>query len=55
MTPAAVPVLRDIKRYRAEVRELMTRGVSQKDLKTMMMGLHKMKQNLTSRLSEAAE
>ena len=55
LTPAAAPVLRDVKRYRAEVRELMTQGVNSKDLKTMMMGLRKMKQNLTSRLSEAAE
>lgn len=55
LTPAAVPVLRDVKRYRAEVRELMTEGVNPKDLKTMMMGLRKMKQNLTSRLAEAAE
>ena len=55
LTPAAAPVLRDVKRYRAEVRELMTQGVNPKDLKTMMMGLHKMKQNLTSRLAEAAE
>src|SRR6476646_8675417 len=54
LTPAAAPVLRDIKRYRAEVRELMTKGVNPKDLKTMMMGLRKMKQNLTSRLAEAA-
>ena len=55
LTPAAAPVLRDIKRYRAEVRELMTRGVNQKALKTMMMGLRQMKQNLSSRLAEAAE
>ena len=55
LTPAAVPVLRDVKRYRAEVRELMTQGVNPKDLKTIMMGLRKMKQNLTSRLAEAAE
>jgi hypothetical protein len=53
--PAAVSVLRDVKRYRAEVRELMTQGVNPKDLKTMMMGLRKMKQNLSSRLAEAAE
>ena len=55
LTPAAAPVLRDVKRYRAEVRALMTQGVNQKALKTMVMGLRKMKQNLTSRLAEAAE
>jgi hypothetical protein len=37
------------------VRALMTQGVSPTALKTMMMGLRKMKQNLTSRLAEAAE
>ena len=55
LRPAAAALLRDTKRYRAEVRALMTQGVNQKALQTMMMGLRKMKQNLTSRLAEAAE
>ena len=38
-----------------EVRELMTQGVNPMALKTMIAGLRKMKQNLTSRLAEAAE
>jgi MarR family transcriptional regulator, transcriptional regulator for hemolysin len=55
LTPAAAPVLRDIKRYRAEVRALMTRGISPGVLKAMIAGLHKMKENLTSSLAQAAE
>jgi MarR family transcriptional regulator, transcriptional regulator for hemolysin len=55
LTPAAAPVLRDIKRYRAEVRALMTRGISPAVLKAMIAGLHKMKENLTSSLAQAAE
>jgi MarR family transcriptional regulator for hemolysin len=55
LTPAAAPVLRDIKRYRAEVRSLMTRGVSPAVLKAMIAGLRKMKENLSGSLAEAAE
>jgi MarR family transcriptional regulator for hemolysin len=55
LTPAAAPVLRDIKRYRAEVRALMTKGVSPAVLKAMVAGLRKMKANLSSSLAEAAE
>jgi hypothetical protein len=50
-----VPVLRDIKRYRTEVRALMTKGVNPAVLKAMVVGLHKMKENLSSSLAEAAE
>ena len=53
LTPAAAPVLRDIKRYRAEVRALMTKGVSPTVLKAMVVGLRKMKENLSSNLAEA--
>jgi hypothetical protein len=55
LTPAAAPVLRDIKRYRAEVRTLMTKGVNPAALKAMVVGLRKMKENLGSSLAEAAE
>jgi DNA-binding MarR family transcriptional regulator len=55
LTRAAVPVLRDIKRYRAEVRALMTKGVNPAVLQAMVLGLHKMKENLSSSLAEAAE
>ena len=53
LTPAAAPVLRDIKRYRAEVRTLMTKGVNPAVLKAMVVGLRKMKENLCSSLAEA--
>jgi MarR family transcriptional regulator, transcriptional regulator for hemolysin len=55
LTPAAAPVLRDIKRYRAEVRSLMTQGVSPAVLKATIAGLRKMKKNLSGSLAEAAE
>ena len=55
LTPAAAPVLRDLKRYRAEVRALMTKGVNPAVLKAMVVGLRRMKENLSSSLAEAAE
>jgi MarR family transcriptional regulator, transcriptional regulator for hemolysin len=55
LTPAAAPVLRDLKRYRAEVRALMTKGVNPAVLKAMVVGLRRMKENLSSGLAEAAE
>ena len=55
LTRASAPVLRDIKRYRAEVRALLTKGVSPAVLKTTVAGLRKMKENLSSSLAEAAE
>ena len=55
LTRAAAPVLRDIKRYRAEVRALLTKGVSPAVLKARVAGLRKMKGNLSGSLAEAAE
>jgi DNA-binding MarR family transcriptional regulator len=56
LRPAASPLLRDTKRYRAEVRALMTKGIDAATLKTMVSGLRKMKENLSSTLAaEAAE
>src|SRR5262245_10428971 len=55
LTRAAAPLLRDIKRYRAEVRALATKGMSSAELKAMATGLRKMKENLSSRLAKAAE
>jgi MarR family transcriptional regulator, transcriptional regulator for hemolysin len=55
LTPAAAPVLRDIKMYRAEMRTLMTKGITPAALKTMVAGLRTMKENLGGRLAEAAE
>ena len=49
-------LLRDTKRYRTEVRALMTKGIDAATLKTMVAGLRKMKENLSSTLAaEAAE
>ena len=50
LTRAAAPVLRDIKRYRTEMRALMTKEVNPAVLKAMVVGLHKMKENLSSSL-----
>ena len=55
LTPAAAPLLRDIRLYRAEMRTLMTKGISPAALKTMVVGLRRMKANLSGRLAEAAE
>jgi DNA-binding MarR family transcriptional regulator len=55
LTRAAAPVLRDLTRYRAEVRALMTKGVDPAVLKAMVVGLRRMKENLSSSLAEAAE
>jgi MarR family transcriptional regulator for hemolysin len=51
LTRASAPVLRDIKRYGAEVRALMTKGVNPAVLKAMVVGLRKMKENLSSSLA----
>jgi MarR family transcriptional regulator, transcriptional regulator for hemolysin len=55
LTPAAAPVLRDVRLYRAEMRTLMTKGITPAALKTMVAGLRKMKENLSSKLADAAE
>ena len=56
LRPAAAALLRDTKRYRAEVRALMTKGIDAATLKTMVTGLRRMKENLSSALAaEAAE
>ena len=53
LRPAAKPLLRDVKQHRAEVRRLMTRGVDRAVLKTMVVGLCKMKENLSASRREA--
>jgi MarR family transcriptional regulator, transcriptional regulator for hemolysin len=56
LRPAAAALLRDTKRYRAEVRALMTKGIDAATLKTMVSGLRRMKENLSSALAaEAAQ
>jgi MarR family transcriptional regulator, transcriptional regulator for hemolysin len=48
LTPAAAPVLRDIKRCREKLHSIMTRGIDRAVLRTMHTGLRKMKENITS-------
>jgi MarR family transcriptional regulator, transcriptional regulator for hemolysin len=47
LTPAAAPVVRDINRYRAELRGIMTKGIDPAVLKAMLIGLRQMKENLS--------
>jgi MarR family transcriptional regulator for hemolysin len=54
LRPAAAALLRDTKRYRAEVRALMTKGIDAATLKTMVTGLRRMKENLSSALAAEA-
>src|SRR5215470_20269594 len=46
LTPAATPILREIKRCRAKLHEAVTCGVDPATLKVMLVGLRKMKSNL---------
>jgi MarR family transcriptional regulator, transcriptional regulator for hemolysin len=46
LTAKAAPYLRDIARYRVEIRALMTRDIEPQVLKTVTLGLRKMKENL---------
>ena len=55
LTPAAAPILRDIRRYRAKLRNVMAEGIDASVLNAMRIGLRKMKDNLNARrLTEAA-
>ena len=56
LTAAATPVLREIKKYRAELDDLITEGIDPAMLKAMTDGLLRMKANLTadSRVVEKA-
>jgi len=49
LTPAAAPILCEIKRCRAELQEAMTEDVDPAALKAMLVGLRKMKSNLMKR------
>jgi MarR family transcriptional regulator for hemolysin len=48
LTPAATPILREIRKYRAELHELMTAGLDPATLKVMADGLLRMKANLAA-------
>jgi DNA-binding MarR family transcriptional regulator len=53
MTPAAAPVLRDSKRYSAELDELLIERVDSTAMDAMIIGLRKMKNNLRSKTTSA--
>jgi MarR family transcriptional regulator, transcriptional regulator for hemolysin len=54
LTPAAAPLLGEIKRFRAKLHSTLTKGIEPAVLKTMTRGLRQMKQNVTGRrLAEA--
>jgi MarR family transcriptional regulator, transcriptional regulator for hemolysin len=48
LTPAAAPVLRDIKRCRAKLHNIMTKGIDRAALRAMQTGLRQMKENIGS-------
>jgi DNA-binding MarR family transcriptional regulator len=49
LTPAAAPLLREIRSLRAKLRGVMTKGVNPAVLDAMTIGLRQMKENVTSR------
>ena len=49
LTPAAAPLLGDIKRYRARLHSVMTRGIDPAVLEDMTVALHQMKENVSAR------
>ncbi|MBV8513081.1 MAG: winged helix DNA-binding protein, partial [Xanthobacteraceae bacterium] len=55
LTPAAAPLLGEIKEMRAKLHAVMTKGIDPSVLDTMGVGLRQMKENVSSqRLAEAA-
>ena len=55
LTPAAVPILREIKRFRAKLHSVMTKGIDRAALDAMTTGLRQMKKNVSSqRLAKAS-
>jgi MarR family transcriptional regulator for hemolysin len=48
LTPAAAPILREISKYRAEIHELITAGMSPAIQKALADGLTQMKANLAA-------
>ena len=54
LTPAAGPLLREIKHFRTKLRTVLTKGIEPAVLKTIMLGLRRMKENVSNqRLIEA--
>jgi MarR family transcriptional regulator, transcriptional regulator for hemolysin len=55
LTPAAAPILREIKRLRAKLHSVITKGVDPAVLDAMTRGLRQMKENVSSqRLAKAS-
>jgi MarR family transcriptional regulator for hemolysin len=55
LTPAAAPMAREIKNFRAKLHSVMTKGIEPAVLQTMTRGLRQMKQNVSScRSTEAS-
>src|SRR5712671_8049766 len=55
LTPAAAPILREIKRFRAKLHSVMTKGIDRAALDAMTTGLRQMKKNVSSqRLAKAS-
>jgi len=48
LTPAATPILREIKQYRAELHRVITNGINPATLKIVTNGLLRMKANLAA-------
>ena len=49
LTPAATPLLREIKHFRSKLRSVMTKGIEPAVLNAMAVGLRQMKENVSSR------
>jgi DNA-binding MarR family transcriptional regulator len=55
LTPAAAPILREIKSLRTKLRGVMTKGIDPAVLEAMTTGLRQIKENVTSlRLAKAS-
>jgi DNA-binding MarR family transcriptional regulator len=55
LTPAAAPLLREFKRFRAKLHRVMTKGIDPAVLNTMKIGLRQIKENVSSqRLADAS-
>jgi MarR family transcriptional regulator, transcriptional regulator for hemolysin len=50
LTPAAAPLLREIKRFRNKLRSVMTNGIDPAVVDAMIIGLGQIKKNVSSRL-----
>jgi MarR family transcriptional regulator, transcriptional regulator for hemolysin len=55
LTPAAIPILREIKQYRAKLNKVMTKGIDPAVLDAIAVGLRQMKENVSSQLAGAAQ